>query len=812
MTQVLTESSANTSAEASTEAARLICGVSLTSFSALLLELSLTRLFSVILFYHFAFLAISLALLGLGAGGVFAYVNRSRLARFQTHSLGAACCGLNAVATLGMLLLVLHIPVGLQLDVVNALKLTAIYFSSMIAFFFTGLLFSTLFARESRRIGLLYGADLMGGALACFAVVPLLNWLGGPNVVLFAGAIMAFASAVWSLGASGRRRALILAAGLLLLIGANRLGSFIDVIYAKGVRLDRVAKVEFVRWNALARVEVDQKPDHSKWIVLDADANSALVNVDPHSWRRAWGKDLMSAPPALANLLRPRGEYAIIGPGGGIDVLRAVVSGSRHVEGIEINPIIANTIMRGRYADYSYDLYRLPQVHITVGDGRSFIRSTRQRFDVVEMTLVDTWASTAAGAMALSENYLYTTEAFLQYFQHLKTDGIVAVTRWEFQEPREALRVVSVEVEALHRLGSPTPAGNFIVVSEGPLNEDGRPVVVLAKKSPFTRQEESEVQAHVAAHPDLTVLYSPSAGVSNAFGQMIAGNDPAGFARNYPYDVTPASDDSPFFFFTLKAGKALKPGAALRRGMDWKINLGVAVLGMVTLISVAAVLLFLILPLSRPAIAKRGALLPLLYFVAVGLGYILVEISFVQRFVLFLGNPTYALTVVVFLLLLSSGLGSLASRHWQVRPGSLLLPPVFIASLVLAFALLLPRLNAAVGAAFSLKLLMTAGMLIPLGFLMGIPFPTGLRALSAGGSAAQGEHRKPDRQVHPAASFTDNTVEWAWALNAGASVLGSDLAVVTAIHFGLKMTLAFGGVAYLLACMLAGRFRLAGDC
>ena len=150
----------------------------------------------------------------------------------------------------------------------------------------------------------------------------------------------------------------------------------------------------------------------------------------------------------------PHGDYAIIGPGGGVDVVRAVANGSPSVTGIEINPIIANTIMRGRYADYVYHLYERPEVHIHVTDGRSFVRNATQQFDVVQMTLVDTWASTAAGAFALSENSLYTVEAFREYFEHLKPDGMVAITRWEFQQPREALRVVSVAMQALHETGS----------------------------------------------------------------------------------------------------------------------------------------------------------------------------------------------------------------------------------------------------------------------------------------------------------------------------------------------------------------------
>jgi spermidine synthase len=299
----------------------------------------------------------------------------------------------------------------------------------------------------------------------------------------------------------------LLAVALLTLIVANHSGTLIDVVYAKG-KIRDPAWVEFARWNAISRVEVDRQ-GQAKAIVIDADASTYIMNADLKHWHDTeWESDLMSAPPALANALRPRGEFAIIGPGGGVDVLRAVANGSPSVTGIEINPIIATTIMRERYADYAQHLYQRPEVHLHVTDGRSFLRSTAQRFDVVQMTLVDTWASTAAGAFALSENNLYTVEAFREYFDHLKPEGMIAITRWEFRQPREALRVVSVAMDALHGLGVADPARNFIVASEGALDADGIPVVVLAKKTAFTAEEESTVRAHVAQYPELTALYN----------------------------------------------------------------------------------------------------------------------------------------------------------------------------------------------------------------------------------------------------------------------------------------------------------------
>ena len=495
----------------------------------------------------------------------------------------------------------------------------------------------------------------------------------------------------------------------------------------------------------------------------------------------------MSAPPALANVLRPHGEFAIIGPGGGVDVLRAVANGSPSVTGIEINPIIATTIMRDRYADYAQHLYQRSDVHIHVTDGRSYLRATPQLFDVVQMTLVDTWASTAAGAFALSENNLYTVEAFEEYFNHLKSDGMIAITRWEFRQPREALRVVSVAMEALHRLGVANPARNFIVAAQGPLNEDGIPVLVLAKKSNFTPQEESAVAAHLANYPTLHLLYSPSTPETNPFSDLLASNDPYRFARTYGYNVSPVTDNAPFFFFTLKPDRILND-LGLHRGIDWKVNLGVLVLLLVLVISAMAVLLFLILPLLLQRRRARSSPLALFYFVAVGLGYILVEIAFIQRFVLFLGHPTYALTVVIFLLMLSSGAGSLYSRLWLPRADMAWLPLLLVITALLADVIFLPsRLAALVGLGFGYRLLISAVLLVPLGFVMGMPFPTGLRALAAAASK-----RSSDES-------SDNAVEWAWAMNAAASVLGSVLAMVIAIQFGLTITLACGAAAYLLA-------------
>ena len=779
----------------------MMLAVALVSLASLLLELALTRLFSVVLFYHFAFFAISVALLGLGSGGVFAHIRQEWLARFDMRTLGAWLCLLNSIFILCSVEVVLHTPVSLEVTGRNFGKLTIIYLAAAVPFFLTGLLFSVLFARSSGYISQLYGADLAGGATACLVVVPLLNFIGAPNALLLASACMAVAAALWADQITFRRAAYGVAVVFVLLMAANYSGKIIDVIYAKGVYRDP-KWIEYSRWNAISRIEVDSHLG-GRYVVIDADATTAIMNVDPARWEQNgsatplgtglpdtsgfnWKKSLMSAAPSVANVLRPHGDFAIIGPGGGVDVIRAVANGSPSVTGIEINPTIANNVMRGRYADYSFHLYDQPQVHIHVQDGRSYIRSSRDKYDVVQMTLVDTWASTAAGAFALSENNLYTVEAFREYFDHLKPDGMIAITRWEFKQPREALRVVSQGIEALHQIGVADPQQHFVIIADGGLNEDGRPVLVLVKKSPFTGTEYASVAAHIRANPNLFWLnpasdydgLQPLPPAAEPFRNLIDSNDPTSFARNYAYNVSPVSDSAPFFFFTLKTRHVIENIlAGTGRGMDWRINLGVVVLGMLLIISIVAVLAFLILPLAlhrhRQHAPKTG-IVSLLYFIAVGFGFILVEISLIQRFVLFLGHPTYALTVVVFLLLLASGAGSVAARS-RINSGGKIFPLIgFISALIVANVLLLPwLLSAAVGLPFVIKLLVSGVILAPLGFLMGMPFPTGLRLVK--------------------------TVEWAWALNAAASVLGSVMAMIIAIHFGLTVTLLCAAAAYMLA-------------
>ena len=426
-----------------------------------------------------------------------------------------------------------------------------------------------VFARHPARITQLYGADLLGGSLACLALVPLLNFIGGPNTILFAAAVVALAGVAWA--QPGKR--LSPAVGGCVSAGDRAELQQQGSGHCLRQGYESANPPVYARWNAF-RGSRSINSGTGKVIVIDADANTFLMNTDPHHWRDDYRRTPMSAAPSVANVLRPHGDFAIIGPGGGVDVLRAVANGSTNVTGIEINPIIANNIMRDRFADYTFHLYQIPEVHMHVSDGRSFVRNSHDQYDVVQMTLVDTWASTAAGAFALSENNLYTVDAFREYFEHLKPDGMIAITRWEFAKPREALRVVSQAMEALHEMGVEDTTQNFIVVSDGSLDNDGKPVVVLAKKTPFTMEEQQAVLDHIqgkdgnGANLNLRVLYMPATadepGMAHpAFAQLILGQDPHKFSA-VSLQCRPGDRQRTVFLLHPEAGAGL-PRLGCRR-------------------------------------------------------------------------------------------------------------------------------------------------------------------------------------------------------------------------------------------------------
>jgi hypothetical protein len=763
--------------QASRRWSSIYSGIALTTLAALVLELSLTRIFSVVFYYHFAFLAISIALFGLGAGGVFSYVVARWKGDFYTKLGGlAAATSLLVIVSLALLLTRSGEP--------DYGTLALVYFSSALPFLATGAIVSMLLAETIERVSRVYFYDLAGAAAGCLLLIPLLNYLGGPSTVIAVAAAYAASAVIW-FGLARRRTLRNLAAGLagliLVLAALNPTLHLIDVRYAKGQELKGE---RFVKWNSFSRIAL-RGDKGSALILIDADASTGIPPFDLDRLSEKDRHDLIYQGPGLPYLLRPGAKTLIIGAGGGWDVARALASGSRDVTGVEINPIIAKTIMRERFPEYSRHLYERPEVRIFVEDGRSFVRRSKEKYQVLQATLVDTWASTAAGAFALSENNLYTTEAVREYLEHLTADGLLVFTRWGLQPPRESLRLISLAVEALHRLGEAEPWRHVAVVREGTeadLANWGAQDTVFIGRKPLSPADLARLRS--AAEGRFRPVYFPDELIPNPFTELLRGKDPAGFQRSYQFDISPVNDNRPFFFFTVQPRDiwAFFRDAS-RLSADYKINGAVPLLFGLMLVSVAATLVMLALPrflLGSRLPRGQGVRGFLWYFVFIGAGYILIQVVLVQKFVLFLGHPTYALTVIIFSMLISSGFGSYSSQRLVGDSDRLLSVVLALVGVsVCGLAAVLVQLTAGgVGWPLWSKFAASVLLIAPPGFLMGIPFPTGLRRLEA---------RSAD------------SVRWAWALNAAASVMGSVAAIILAIYLGLRESLLAGAALYFCA-------------
>lgn len=777
---------------------QLYLGLGFTTLATLILELSLTRIFSVVFYYHFAFLAISIALFGLGAGGVFSYVVSGWYGNLYAKlgALGIA----NSLCVVASLWFILSRPPG----ELGNLTLAMVYFASALPFFFAGSVVSLAISEAIERVDRAYFFDLGGAAAGCLLLIPFLNLFGGPSTVISAAVLYAVAAAIWfhqaasQTGKGTRRRATAVLLGLLLvmLMVANGKWQVIDVTTAKGQALPPET---FHKWNSFSRIGVTRVDvsweQGAFWtIIIDGDAGTGISQFD---WSKPLPPEdrfrLLHEGSGFPYALRPGAKALVIGPGGGWDIARALASGSHDVTAVEINPIIANDVMRGAMLDLSHRIYQQPGVRVVVSDGRSFVRGSPEKYQVVQATLVDTWASTAAGAFALSENNLYTSDAFYDYLEHLTDDGVLAFTRWGFDPPRESLRLVTLGMDALARLGEKDPASHVIAVRQdsAAISKYGALDTVLISRKPFTADDAARARK-IAAEGNLQTIYIPGDPPFNPFGELLETPNEQAFLDSYRYNVTPVGDDRPFFFYTVQPRDLWDYFLhASTASEDYKINRAVPLLFGVVGISIIATALVLLLPrwlLGARLPRKAGVMTFLWYFLCLGAGYILIQVALIQKFVLLLGQPTYALTVIVFSMLVASGLGSfLSPKVVRGNDSRLIVVLGLVAVSVAALAMgAHPLVVAAATWPIQAKICAIILCIAPPAFFMGMPFPSGLRRL--------------ERKHAP-------SVRWAWSLNAAASVLGSAGAIFLAIYLGLRATLLIGGALYLVALLVIAATR-----
>ena len=746
----------------------------------MLFQVTFVRIFSVSIWYHFAFLVVSISLFGIGASGVALSFVRPGPKEAHYRALAPACFALSALLAYILTNAIPFSPFRILQDSKQLFYFFVYDVLLMIPFFFSGAAVALILRAYPARAGRLYAFDLVGaavGTLLIFWVLP----VGGARGAIALAAILGVVGAVLLAPTVRLRRGLLAAALLLspLLVRPSLLPDIrMDSTKPVTSEVKRGGTHTVSRWNALSRIDVVEKPGGNPMIFIDA---AAATPVTPP-------QDSLSATREISTVvyqLRPDAMVAVIGSGGGVDVQNALALGARSVTAIEINPIIID-LVTNRYRDVVGDAFRDPRVHLVRDEGRSCIARSKERFDVIQITLIDTWAASVSGAYSLSENYLYTTEAFAEYVSHLSDNGVLSITRWYYEMPR----LVALARAGLEELGIAEPSRHVMVVHEKIR------ALLLVKHAPFTPAEVGQVRAiasargwqveHDPAEPDLRAPYTT----------LLSAPDPVALYKDAEIALHPVRDDNPFFFqMTRWKSIKLQPlrefGAS---GFLEPLALPVAQIALLSALIISlvlsAILIAIPLAVKKAAVPRERRGTWLLYFLCLGLAFIIVEVVLMQRFALFLGHPTYSVTAVLFAILLFSGLGAAWSDRRAGSTADVVKPVLWglpIAIVLLAFVVP-PLLRALIGLPHVARLTIGVSLIAPVAFLMGVPFPVGIRAIAATG----GKH-----------------VPWAWAANGCASVVGSVCAVLGAMVWDFSTMLLIAGAIYVAALTLIGRTRVA---
>ncbi len=733
---------------------RIYLAVASFSCALLITEVTLTRIFSVTLMYHFAFLVLSIALFGLGSGAIVHVVTDFFRRRAESYLGWIAFL---AAASLPLCLgVVLRFPVSPYLWTwSNVGRLIGTVCVCIIPFFFCGLFLSLLYTHRQELVSRLYSWDVLGAALGASCSLFLIQWIDAIRVTWIAGC---FLLSTALLVAPRRGRASLFAAvgGLLLVFALGWAGDWLRLHYVKG-RVEPV--LEFSKWNAFSRVTVLDAGDR-KIVQIDADASTEILSGEGQTAEA--GEKLLSAITGLVYRLRSNGRALIMGSGGGRDILTARLAGHSAV-GVEINPIIVRDLLRDRYYDYSGKLISRPGVEVFIDEARSFLERIDGQFDVIQGNAVDTWAATSGGSLTLSESYLYTVEAFELYFRRLREDGILTLGRWSFDPPQQTLRLVGLALEAMEQQGIPHPQDKIFLISDPSFTQgEGTPAVIFIKKLPFSQQELSVLRT-AASQKGYRLLYDPGRQETTPFYQLIQADDRQEFFEQYPLNVRPPTDDQPFFFFTLNWSDLLSVWNTPEEVRKNNAGLFILLLTFVVLCVLTSVCFLLPMVVSKRKQSVR--LGDGLFFLSIGIAFMMMETVLIQRSIQFVGHPSYAFPTVVCALLLGCACGSWrSSRVARDQISKLLSQSSLVAAGSVFIGIWVFPLWLKVGFGWPLwiRFFWLAIPIVGLGTVLGRLLPLGIK------------------------SIRREEVPWAWALNGVGSVLGTSLAVMVAVQIGFS--------------------------
>jgi len=799
-------------------------GLFLICMCGLMLQIIETRILSVITWYHLAFLAISMAMFGMTAGSLYVYFRQSRfMSEHLLENLVWICSAFAVSVVLSILLQISTVVTVTPNIVMTALLWLKLILVLVPPYVFAGMAVSLALTRSPWPVPLVYGVDLAGAASGCLGVLMLLNLMDAISAVIAVGAVGALAAVCFarartlqsaSATASAAARHPVLGRPAWLFVGFTALAAVNAAIQPNGLTVSiakhmiedhmiedvargtRDSRAGRIKWNSFSRIRAGtvefRRPDmwgpsskmpdiktEQRPMNIDGQAATAMYRFDGDLSRIDFLKyDVTN----LAYSIRHTGRAAVIGVGGGRDILSAYLFGFRDVTGVELNPFFVS-FLRHDFRSFN-NLVDLPRVRLFVDEARSWFARSDERFDLIEMSMVDTWAATGAGAFSLSENGLYTVEGWQTFLDHLNKNGILTVSRW--YDPRhidETGRLLSLAATTLRRFGIEDPSAHIFLASAPRL------ATLILSRSPLAADDVSSL-LRTCADLGFPVLARPGAPpATSTLAQIFAARSTDAFERlsgTQHIDLTPATDDRPFFFEQMRM---TDPDSWSRALQTWRGTGGVVAgnlvatltLALIMLLSVALVLATVVVP-AIPSVREVPGWLAAagtLYFLLIGLGFMFVEIGLIQRISVYLGYPVYGLAIGLFGIIVCTGLGSLLSARLplsnNVRFGAW-------ATALALYILLLPAWFPTLMSSFASGGLLTRALvclaaIVPSGVLMGFGFPTGMQLVNA-----------RDRRPTP----------WFWAVNGAAGVLAASLAVAVSIAYSLNVTLWIGAACYLL--------------
>jgi hypothetical protein len=785
-----------------------LAGVFLICFSVLVLQIVQTRILSVISWYYLAFFAISVAMLGMTIGAVWVYVQRERFHPDRLASDLSFYALATAISIPGSMMVQFSLITTLALNVTTLVSWCFLLAAMTVPYVFAGIVVSLALTRSPFPVNQVYGVDLLGAAAGCAAVVLLLNVLDGPTTLVVTGLTSALAAICFGMSASGEEQQQAATPSwwprpLPVILVLLALG-VVNTVTPIGLRpilvkdhLERFSLNVFEQWNSYSRIFATRPSTELPFLwgpspnmPADLRVQQASLDIDGFAGTEMYHYDgtresiefLRYDVVNLAYNLPGIRKAAIIGVGGGRDLLSAHLYGVRDITGVELNPIFISLHTKHPYYKAYSNLTALPNLKLHVDDARSWFANTNEKFDLVQMSMIDTFAATGAGSYSLSENGLYTLEGWRAFINTLNGNGVFTVSRWfNPDDVKETGRMIGLATATLLDMGVSDARPHLFVARAN------RIATLVLSKSPFT-DEQLLVLKNEVQRLGFNVLLAPDQPSETAIlAGMVASQDIDSLnvvASSALLDLTVPTDNRPFFFNQLRFTNIpevvmdLAAGGTVAGGIKGNL-MATATLLIILFISIVAVVITIILPLRSAANNSTGALIAAgsAYFSLIGMGFMFAEISLLQYFSVYLGHPIYSLSVCLFSLILATGLGSLASGRINIAsPREMVVWGLLVAVYLLCLQQWLTDIfHATTARELPVRILISLAVVVPLGFLLGFAFPTGMKLVGA-----------IDKEPMP----------WFWGINGATGVLASVLAVMLSIGMGISATMLVASLCY----------------